>query len=206
MRLRQNRGLFLCPMHPVAAPMEPRKPVNHTSDKAPPLVILMLLSGLSVASLNLILPSLQNIASEFGVGYALASLAIAGYAAVAAVLQLIVGPLSDRFGRRPVILAGLAIFSLASVGCLLAADFLTFLCFRMLQAVIISGATVSRAIIIDSSGARKAASLMGYIAMAWAIAPMLAPVFGGILDELFGWRANFWAFLCFGVTILVLCW
>ncbi|MEA2951373.1 MAG: transporter, family, multidrug resistance protein, partial [Alphaproteobacteria bacterium] len=162
--------------------------MNHTSDKAPHLVTLMLLSGLSVASLNLFLPSLQHIASEFGVDYALASLAIAGYAAVAAVLQLIVGPLSDRFGRRPVILAGLAIFSLASVGCLLATDFPTFLCFRMLQAVIISGATVSRAVIIDSSGARKAASLMGYIAMAWAIAPMLGPVFGGILDELFGWR------------------
>jgi DHA1 family bicyclomycin/chloramphenicol resistance-like MFS transporter len=193
-------------MHPVTALIEPRKSVNHTSGKAPHLVTLMLLSGLSVASLNLFLPSLQNIASEFGVDYALASLAIAGYAAVAAVLQLIVGPLSDRFGRRSVILAGLAIFSLASVGCLLATDFLTFLCFRMLQAVIISGATVSRAIIIDSSGARKAASLMGYIAMAWAIAPMLGPVFGGILDELFGWRANFWAFLSFGVTILVLCW
>jgi Bcr/CflA subfamily drug resistance transporter len=174
--------------------------------KAPHLVTLIFLSGLSVASLNLFLPSLQNIAADFNVAYAQVTLAIAGYAAVAAVLQLIVGPISDRFGRRPVILAGLAIFSAASAGCLLAKDFTTFLCFRMLQAVIISGATVSRAVIMDSYGARKGAGVMGYIAMVWAIAPMMAPMLGGILDELFGWRADFWTFLSIGVALLALCW
>jgi Bcr/CflA subfamily drug resistance transporter len=174
--------------------------------KAPHLVTLIFLSGLSVASLNLFLPSLQNIAADFNVTYAQVTLAIAGYAAVAAVLQLIVGPISDHFGRRPVILVGLAIFSAASAGCLLATDFTTFLCFRMLQAVIISGATVSRAVIMDSYGARKGAGVMGYIAMVWAIAPMMAPMLGGILDELFGWRADFWTFLSIGVALLALCW
>jgi MFS transporter, DHA1 family, multidrug resistance protein len=179
------------------------------SDKAgrpPHLITLILLSGLSVASLNLFLPSLPNIASEFGVDYALASLTIAAYAAVAAVLQLVVGPLSDRFGRRPVLLASLAVFSLASIGCLLAVDFWTFLFFRMLQAVIVSGFTLSRAVIMDAYGAQKGASLMGYIGMAWAVAPMLAPMLGGVLDELFGWRASFWAFLAFGATLLAICW
>ena len=75
----------------------------------------------------------------------------------------------------------------------------------MMQAAIISAHTVSYAVIRDSSGERKAASLMGYIAVAWAIAPMLAPVFGGMLDELFGWRASFWAFLLFGTAIFGLC-
>lgn len=180
--------------------------MNLAPQKAPHLVTLMFLSGLSVASLNLFLPSLQNIASDFGVDYARVSLAIAGYAAMAAVLQLIVGPLSDRFGRRPVIVGGLAIFCLASAGCLLTTDFVTFLVFRMLQAVIISGATVSRAVIMDSYGARKGASVMGYLAMVWAIAPMLAPALGGVLDELFGWRANFWAFFTLGAGLLTLCW
>jgi Bcr/CflA subfamily drug resistance transporter len=180
--------------------------MNPAANKAPHLVTLIFLSGLSVASLNLFLPSLQNIAADFNVAYAQVTLAIAGYAAVAAVLQLIVGPISDRFGRRPVILVGLAIFSAASAGCLLATDFTTFLCFRMLQAVIISGATVSRAVIMDSYGARKGAGVMGYIAMVWAIAPMMAPMLGGILDELFGWRADFWTFLSIGIALLALCW
>jgi DHA1 family bicyclomycin/chloramphenicol resistance-like MFS transporter len=122
------------------------------------------------------------------------------------VLQLVVGPLSDRFGRRPVLLASLAVFSLASIGCLLAVDFWTFLFFRMLQAVIVSGFTLSRAVIMDAYGAQKGASLMGYIGMAWAVAPMLAPMLGGVLDELFGWRASFWAFLAFGATLLAICW
>ena len=171
----------------------------------PKLFTLILLNGLSVASLNMYLPSLPGIASEFETSYALVNLSIAGYAAMTAILQLVMGPLSDRFGRRPVILASLVTFSLASLGCVLATDIASFLFFRMMQAAIISAHTVSYAVIRDSSGERKAASLMGYIAVAWAIAPMLAPVFGGMLDELFGWRASFWAFLLFGTAIFGLC-
>lgn len=172
----------------------------------PTMLTLALLSGLSVMSLNMFLPSLSNIADEFQADYALVSLSIAGYAWMAAVLQLVMGPLSDRVGRRPVILAGLVIFILASLGCLLATDVWTFLLFRMLQAAIVSGYAVSVAVIRDSAEARKAASLMGYLAMGWAIAPMLGPVLGGALDQLFGWRANFWAFLGFGAAVLALCW
>ncbi len=172
----------------------------------PTMLTLVLLSGLSVASLNMFLPSLSNIADEFQADYALVNLSIAGYAGMTAVLQLVMGPLSDRVGRRPVILAGLVIFIFASLGCLLATDVWTFLFFRMLQAAIISGHAVSRAVIRDSAHAQKAASLMGYLSIAWAIAPMLGPVFGGALDQLFGWRASFWAFLGFGAAVLALCW
>jgi Bcr/CflA subfamily drug resistance transporter len=179
----------------------------HYSDTTPPrLVTLVLLSGLAVVSLNMFLPSLSNIAEEFQADYALVNLSIAGYAGATAVLQLVMGPLSDRFGRRPVILAGLVIFTLASLGCLLATDIWTFLLFRMMQGAIVSGYAVSLAVIRDSAHAQKAASLMGYVATAWAVAPMLGPMFGGMLDELFGWRASFWAFLGFGVTVLALCW
>ena len=171
----------------------------------PRLITLILLNGLAISSLNLFLPSLPGISVEFETSYALVNLSIAGYAAMTAVLQLVVGPMSDRFGRRPVILSSLLVFSLASLGCLLATDIASFLFFRMMQAAIISAHTVSYAVIRDSAQERKAASLMGYVAMAWAIAPMLAPVLGGTLDELFGWRASFWAFLLFGTAIFGLC-
>lgn len=180
--------------------------MRDTQRTPPRLLTLILLSSLSIVSLNLFLPSLPNMARDFDTDYATVSLAIAGYSAVAAILLLIVGPLSDRYGRRPVILTGLAVFCVASLGCLLATDIVTFLCFRMLQAAIIAGFAVSRAAISDTAAAGKAASLMGYLAMAWAIAPMLGPVVGGVLDELFGWRASFLAFLTLGCALFVLCW
>jgi Bcr/CflA subfamily drug resistance transporter len=172
----------------------------------PRLSTLVLLAALSVLPVNLFLPSLANMAAEFRVDYALVNLSIAGYATVAAVLQLIMGPLSDRFGRRPVLLTGLAIFVAASVGCALAADIWTFLGFRMLQGVVISAYAVSLAVIQDTAGPRKAASLIGYVAMAWAVAPMLAPLLGGVLDELLGWRASFWTFVLLGGGLFTLCW
>ncbi len=172
----------------------------------PRMVTLVLLSALSVLSLNMFLPSLSNIAEAFQADYALVNLSIAGYAGTTAVLQLIMGPLSDRFGRRPVLLAGLVIFILASLGCLLATSIWVFLIFRMLQGAIICGWVLSNAVVRDMVPAREAASLMGYLAMAWAVAPMLGPTFGGVLDGLFGWRASFLAFVGFGVAILGLCW
>jgi Bcr/CflA subfamily drug resistance transporter len=172
----------------------------------PRLLTLILLSALAVVSLNMFLPSLSNIAAEFQADYALVNLSIAGYAAMTAVLQIIMAPLSDRFGRRPVILAALVLFVAASLGCLLAGDIWTFLLFRLLQGAIITGYAVSMAVIRDTAPAQKAASLMGYVAMAWALAPMVGPAFGGALDELFGWRASFWAFIAFGTALFALCW
>ena len=175
---------------------------------APPrLFTLVLLSGLSVVSLNMFLPSLSNIAAEFQAGYGLlASMSIAGYAGMTTVLQLLIGPFSDRFGRRPVILVSLVIYILGSLGCLLATDVWTFLLFRTIQAAIVSGFALSRVIIRDTEPAQKAAGLLGYLSITWAIAPMLAPMLGGALDPLFGWRANFIAFLVFGAAVLALCW
>jgi len=170
------------------------------------MITLVLLTGLSVLSLTMFLPSLSNIAEAFQADYALVNLSIAVYAGMTAVLMLIMGPLSDRFGRRPVLLVGLVIFILASLGCLLAANIWVFLFFRMLQGAIISGWVLSNAVIRDTVPAQETASLIGYLAVAWAVAPMLGPMFGGILDELFGWRANFLAFAGFGVAMFGLCW
>lgn len=172
----------------------------------PRLFTLVALTGVSVMSLNMILPSLANMASDFGVDYALVSLSIAGYLAVTAVLQIIMGPLSDRYGRRPVLLIGLVIFTGASLACVLATNIWAFLTFRILQGAIISGTALSRAVIRDTVPVRQAASLMGFVSMAMAIALMLGPMLGGVLDELFGWRSNFVVFFVVGVMLLALCW
>jgi MFS transporter, DHA1 family, multidrug resistance protein len=92
-----------------------------TAAKTPPhMMTLVVLTGLSLVSLNMFLPSLARMAEDFQVDYSLMSLSVSAYLAMTAVLQLIMGPLSDRFGRRPILLIGMALFTLASIGCLLA--------------------------------------------------------------------------------------
>ncbi len=177
------------------------------SDRSPPSVsTLIFLTGISTLSLNMFIPSLVNIAAEFEADYALVSLSIAGYLAVTAVLQIIIGPLSDRYGRRPVLLWSIALFTLASIGCLLAPNIWAFLGFRLLQGAIIAGGALSRVVVRDMMPPKEAASLLGYIAMAMAIAPMLGPMVGGALDELFGWRSSFLAFALIGAALLAITW
>ena len=99
----------------------------------PHTATLIMLAGLSVLSLNMFLPSLAHMAEAFRVSYATASLAIGGYLAATGVLQLVIGPLSDRYGRRPIMLIALVLFTAASLGCLLATEFWLFLTFRLTQ-------------------------------------------------------------------------
>lgn len=172
----------------------------------PGLLTLILLTALSTLSLNLFLPSLTNIAIDFETDYALVSLSIAGYLATTAVLQLVIGPMSDRFGRRPVLLCALSVFVIGSLGCLLARDIYSFLMFRALQAPVIAGWVLAMAMIRDTRSEGEAASLIGYVAMSMAIAPMLGPMIGGLLDELFGWRSSFLLYCLFGTALLLLCW
>lgn len=152
------------------------------------------------------LPSLANIAQEFGADYGIVSISIAGYLAITAVLQLVIGPLSDRYGRRPILLSALFIFILASLGCMFSEDVWTFLAFRIVQGVVIAGSVLPYVIIRDSASEQDAASQMGYVSMAMAVAPMLGPMAGGLLDEWFGWRSNFLFFALLGVAAFVLCW
>ena len=180
--------------------------MSPASSTPPRLTTLILLAGLSVMSLNMFLPSLSNMAEAFQADYGLVSLSIAGYLGIMAVLQLIMGPLSDRFGRRPVLLSGLTLFTVASLGCALATDIWVFLFFRLLQGAITVGWIISLAVIRDTSPGREAASRIGYVTMAMAVAPMLGPMLGGLLDELFGWRSSFLAFFGFGVAVFALCW
>ena len=129
----------------------PKVSLMRAATTPPHLHTLILLTAFSPVTLNMFPPSLANIADDLQTDYAVVSLAIAGYLAVTAVIQLIAGPLSDRFGRRPVLLSALSVFTLASMGCALADDIWTFLAFRMLQGSMLP-ATPSRSL---SSGTRR---------------------------------------------------
>jgi len=177
-----------------------------TPHTPPSLFTLVMLTALGILSLNMFSPSLTHIAEDLSADYALVSLSLGGYLAVTAMLQLILGPLSDRYGRRPILLFGMVLFTFASVGCYLAQSIEVFLGFRLLQGAVISGMALSRAVIRDILPESEAASKMGYINMAVAVAPMIGPMFGGFLDEFFGWRANFAAYAILGAALTVLAW
>lgn len=172
----------------------------------PSLMTLILLTSVAVMSLNIFLPSLGGIAAEFGVSYTLVALSISAFLLVSAALQLIMGPLSDRYGRRPVVLIGLVIFVVASLGCALSQDVWSFLAFRMAQGGIVSGMVLGRAIVRDVYAPQDAAKRIAQIGAAMALAPLLAPLVGGILDSLFGWRSVFYLLAASGAAVFLLCW
>ena len=158
----------------------------------PTLATLVLLSGLSALSMNLYLPSLPFMATYFQTDYKVMQLSIALYLLVNAALQILIGPIADKAGRRPVLLWGLALFLLATLGCIYAPNVETFLAFRMFQAVIVVGIVLSRAAVRDMYEQDQAASMLGYVTMGMAVVPMIGPAVGGLLEETFGWKANFW--------------
>jgi Bcr/CflA subfamily drug resistance transporter len=170
------------------------------------MLTLVLSAGLSVLSLNMFLPSLANIADDLGADYSLVTLSVSGYLGITAILQLALGPMSDWYGRRPVLLGALAIFILASIGCMLAADIYVFLAFRVAQAVAIAGWVIPLAVIRDTSPEQQATSRIGYVSMAMAVGPMVGPLVGGLLDEGFGWRASFLLYTLLGAVTLAVCW
>lgn len=172
----------------------------------PNLLTLVALSGVSALSMNVFLPSLPGMARDFDVDYGVMQLSVSAYIGASAVLQLLGGPISDRYGRRPVVIWGLIGFLLATIGTLLATTVTVFLIFRLLQSVITVCMLVPRAVIRDLHDGDRAASMLGYVTMGMAVVPMMAPVFGGVLDELFGWQANFAVMGLLGIAVLVVTW
>ncbi|MGR3617505.1 MAG: multidrug effflux MFS transporter [Paracoccaceae bacterium] len=174
------------------------------SARVPRLSTLVFLTAISVLSLNMYLPSLAQIADDLNTSYGIANLSIAGYLAITGALQLIMGPLSDRYGRRPVILVGLVLFLAGSILAAIAPTIELFLVARVLQAAVISGLALSRAVVRDIVPADEAAGMLGKIGVAMALAPMLGPTIGGFLGDAFGWRSVFWLYAALGLAMLFL--
>ncbi|MEJ6394035.1 multidrug effflux MFS transporter [Gymnodinialimonas sp. 2305UL16-5] len=177
-------------------------------DRATPphIFTLIIMTGLGALSMNIFLPSLPAMTTYFDTEYRVMQLSVSLYLGVNAVMQIVIGPISDRFGRRPILLGGVVIFLLATIGCLLAQNIETFLIFRMIQAVIVVGLVLGRAVVRDMHEEAQAASQIGYVTMGMAIVPMIGPAIGGKLDEVLGWQANFWLLLILGGIVLMLIW
>ncbi len=189
------------------SPMTRAHGVRYLDRTTPPHIsTLILLAGLGAMSMNVFLPSLPGMAIYFDADYRLVQLSVSVYLAMNAVLQILIGPISDRYGRRPVILGGLGIFLAATVGCIYAPTIEAFLVFRMIQASIVTGLVLSRAIVRDMVPQDQAASMIGYVTMGMAVVPMIGPVFGGLLDQVFGWQSNFWLLFLCGAVVMALTW
>lgn len=178
-------------------------PNKHT---APHVATLILASALSALVMNQFLPSLPRMTTYFETEYRIMQLSVALYLLFNALAQTVVGPISDRFGRRPVMLGGLGFFMLATLGCLFAPSIEVFLVFRMLQASVVVGMVLSRASIRDVYDDTQSAAMIGYVTMGMSVAPMISPALGGALDQMFGWKANFWFFFVVAGLMMILVW
>ncbi|HEV2611920.1 MAG TPA: multidrug effflux MFS transporter [Noviherbaspirillum sp.] len=171
----------------------------------PPLWMISLLPALGLFASAVHLPSIPAMASAFSVTPDLMQYTVTVYLGAMAAFSLVVGPLSDRLGRRPVALLMLAVFLIGSVAALFSATVPMLLAARLLQGIGASGGLVlSRSMVKDALNGQMAAKAAAQVSMAVAVAPMLAPLFGGYIQELFGWRANFVVVALFAVALLAL--
>jgi DHA1 family bicyclomycin/chloramphenicol resistance-like MFS transporter len=156
------------------------------------LALLIAMAGVGSLSLNILVPAIPSLVNQFAARPASVQLTVSLYLMGLAVAQLVFGPLSDRFGRRPVVVAGLALATIASTAAIFAASIASLIVARVVQSLGAStGQTIGRAIIRDLYDREHAASMIGLVTSAVVFMPMVAPLIGGILDTLFGWEAIF---------------
>lgn len=172
-----------------------------------PLVILIAATAIGPLALNIFIPSMPGLLRAFDTNYGTAQLTLSLYLAGLAPAQLVYGPLSDSFGRRPVMLGGLIVFLIGSLFCLVAPVIEMLIAGRVVQAIGgCVGMVVGRAVVRDLYDRDRTASILAYITMAMVTAPMVAPIIGGFLDVWFGWRASFVFVLVAGGLVMIGVW
>lgn len=168
------------------------------------IALLMTMTAIGPVSLNILVPATPGLAVIFDTEVATVQLTLSLYLLGLAVSQLVLGPLSDRFGRKPVLLAGLFITAAASFAAVFSASIGALIFWRTLQALgASSGLVIGRAIIRDLYSRERAASMIGLVTTVMVLAPMAAPLIGGVLDTAFGWEYTFVLVGVFAAAVLV---
>jgi len=172
-----------------------------------PTTILWLIAGslmLQPLSTDLYLASLPHLATDFGVTPAAVQQTLSLFVIGFGVAQLISGPLSDRFGRRPVLLWGLAIYIGASLACALAPTLALLILARFVQAIgCCTAAVIARAMVRDAFAPADGARMLAKASSLLALAPIFGPILGGYLQVAFGWRAAFVFHTLFGIALMM---
>ncbi|MEQ8333130.1 multidrug effflux MFS transporter [Nisaea sp.] len=172
--------------------------------KAPPILVLIVATATGPLALNLFVPSMPGLVPVFGTDYGTVQLTLTLYLAGIAIGQLLYGPISDRIGRRPTLLTGLTVFTLASLLCAFASSIEWLIAGRIFQALGgCAGMVLGRAIVRDVYEREEAAPVIAFITMAMAVAPMIGPAIGGFLDSAFGWFAGFYVVAAMGGATLL---
>jgi DHA1 family bicyclomycin/chloramphenicol resistance-like MFS transporter len=158
-----------------------------------PLIgLLICITAIGPTTLNILVPALPNLAKVLDSDADTVQLAVSLYLIGLASAQLLAGPLSDRFGRRPVALGGLALTGIMSLAALAVGSVTSLIVVRFVQAIgAATGIVVARAIVRDLFERDRAAAMLGLVATAMVIAPTFGPLIGGLLETAFGWRSIF---------------
>jgi DHA1 family bicyclomycin/chloramphenicol resistance-like MFS transporter len=168
------------------------------------LIVLGALTAIGPLSIDMYLPAFPNLERELAISPGAAEMTLAGFFIGMACGQLFWGPLSDRFGRKPPLYAGLALFALASLGCALAESVTALTFWRVLQALGGSaGMVITRAMVRDRCAAREAARAFSMLILVMGLAPILAPLLGGWVSDVLGWRAIFYLLTAFSLACLL---
>ncbi|WP_308238222.1 multidrug effflux MFS transporter [Phenylobacterium sp. J367] len=166
------------------------------------VVLLGLLTAMGPLSIDMYLPSLPAIGDDLRASASQTQATVAAFLAGMAIGQFFYGPASDRFGRRPPILLGAAIYAVASLGCALAQSPEQLICARFLQALgACAGGVVSRAVVRDRFEHTETARMLSLMMLIMGLAPILAPLLGGLLLAVGGWRTIFGFMAAFGAAI-----
>jgi DHA1 family bicyclomycin/chloramphenicol resistance-like MFS transporter len=167
------------------------------------MALLVGMTALAPLSMQIFVPALPAIQRGFGVSTGMAQLALSLSILANAIATLSYGPLSDRFGRRPVVLGGLSLFVVGSLMCTVAPTIGLLILGRIVQAAGgAAGMVIARAIVRDLYDRDRAAAAIAYLTMAMVVAPMLAPSVGAILMGLSDWRAIFVALTVIGILLV----
>lgn len=170
------------------------------------LPLLVAITALPGITINIYLPSVPGLVTYFRTDISTIQYGLSLYLLCLAVGQLAYGPISDRLGRRPVLLAGMTAYCVGCILCALAKDIEVFLLGRVLQAGGgAAGLVLGRAMVRDVHDNARVASVLGYTVMITTFATAVAPIIGGTLYELFGWQAPFLFLAAFGVAVLIAC-